>query len=81
MTTESLQLRSLVKSSGELELSLAKVPVPQPGPDEVLVRVEATPINPSDLGLLLGPADLSAGPSLELVEPRGVEPRTSTMPL
>lgn len=60
MTTESLQLRSLVKSSGELELSLAKVPVPQPGPDEVLVRVEATPINPSDLGLLLGPADLSA---------------------
>ena len=54
-----LQLRSLVRSSGELELSLAEVPVPQPGPDEVLVRVEATPINPSDLGLLFGAADLS----------------------
>ena len=54
-----LQLRSLVKASGELELSLAQVPIPQPGPDEVLVRIEATPINPSDLGLLLGPADLS----------------------
>jgi|SRR5579872_1473409 len=54
-----LQLRSLVKAGGELELSLAKVPIPQPAEDEVLVRVEASPINPSDLGLLLGPADLS----------------------
>ena len=55
----SLQLRSLVKSSGELELSLAQVPVPQPAADEVLVRIEAAPINPSDLGLLLGPADIA----------------------
>jgi NADPH2:quinone reductase len=54
-----LQLRTLVTSDGELELSLANVDVPDPGPDEVVVRVEATPINPSDLGLLLGPADLS----------------------
>jgi len=54
-----LQLRSLLKGSGELELSLADVPTPQPAADEVLVRVEASPINPSDLGLLLGPADLS----------------------
>jgi NADPH:quinone reductase-like Zn-dependent oxidoreductase len=53
-----LQLRSLVKASGELELSLARVPRPEPGPDEVVVRIEASPINPSDLGLLLGPADL-----------------------
>jgi NADPH:quinone reductase len=55
----SLQLRSLVKGNGELELSLAEVPVPEPGPDEVLIRVEATPLNPSDLGLLFGPADMS----------------------
>jgi len=54
-----LQLRSLLKKSGELELSLANVPTPEPGPDEVVVRVEATPINPSDLGLLIGPADMS----------------------
>jgi NADPH:quinone reductase-like Zn-dependent oxidoreductase len=54
-----LQLRSLVKKSGELELSLARVPVPEPAPDEVVVRVEASPLNPSDLGLLLGPADMS----------------------
>ena len=55
----ALQLRSLVKEGGELELSLAKVPIPIPDDDEILVRIEATPINPSDLGLLLGPADLS----------------------
>ncbi|WGR92011.1 zinc-binding dehydrogenase [Bradyrhizobium sp. ISRA435] len=54
-----LQLRSLLKRNGELELSLVNVPTPEPGPDEVVVRVEATPINPSDLGLLIGPADMS----------------------
>ena len=54
-----LQLRSLVTEVGELQLSLTKVRIPAPGPDEILVRIEGTPINPSDLGLLLGPADLS----------------------
>jgi NADPH:quinone reductase-like Zn-dependent oxidoreductase len=58
--TTGLQLRSLITKSGELELSLAKVDVPEPGPDQVVVKVEATPINPSDLGLLLGPADMAA---------------------
>ena len=57
---EGLQLRSLVTDKGELELSLAHVPVADPGPDEVVVRIEATPINPSDIGLLLGPADMRA---------------------
>ena len=52
--TTGLELRSLIKKSGELEISLASVPVPEPGPDEVVVRVEASPINPSDLGLLVG---------------------------
>jgi NADPH:quinone reductase-like Zn-dependent oxidoreductase len=54
-----LQLRSLIKKSGELEISLLDVPTPEPGSDEVVVRVEATPINPSDLGLLVGAADMS----------------------
>jgi NADPH:quinone reductase-like Zn-dependent oxidoreductase len=54
-----LQLRSLIKKSGELEISLAQVAVPEPGEDEVVVRVEASPINPSDLGLLVGAADMS----------------------
>src|SRR3954466_9595170 len=54
-----LELRSLIKKSGELEISLAHVPVPEPGADEILVRVEASPINPSDLGLLVGAADMT----------------------
>lgn len=58
--TSGLQLRSLVKANGHLELSLAEVPVLSPSDDEVVVRIEATPINPSDLGLLLGPADVAA---------------------
>ncbi len=53
------QLRSTIKSSGELELTLADVAVAAPSGDEILVQVEASPLNPSDLGLLLGPADLS----------------------
>jgi NADPH:quinone reductase-like Zn-dependent oxidoreductase len=57
MTTTGLQIRSLVKDDNTLEISLAEVEFPEPGPDEVLVRVEATPINPSDLALLVGPAD------------------------
>ncbi|HOY79284.1 MAG TPA: zinc-binding dehydrogenase [Hyphomonadaceae bacterium] len=59
MALEGLQLRSHVKKSGELELTLAKVAIADPAPDEIVVRIEGTPINPSDLGLLIGPADLS----------------------
>lgn len=54
-----LQLRSLVKPDGQLEISLATVPTPNPAADEVVVRIEATPINPSDIGLLLAAADIS----------------------
>ncbi len=55
----ALELRSLVTSGGKLELSLHEVPVPAPGANEVLVRVEASPINPSDLGLLIASADMT----------------------
>jgi NADPH2:quinone reductase len=55
----ALQLRSTVKKEGVLEISLVDVPIPTPKEDEVVVRVEASPINPSDLGLLFGPADMS----------------------
>lgn len=54
-----LQLRSLVTPEGTLRVTLDELPVPQPGADEVLIRVQATPINPSDIGLLFGAADLS----------------------
>ena len=55
----ALQLRSLVTSQGMLELSLHDVPVPTPAANEVLVRVEASPINPSDLGSLVATADMT----------------------
>lgn len=54
-----LQLRSIVRAGGELELSLAEVPMPEPKADEVLVRIEAAPMNPSDLMVLFGMADMS----------------------
>ena len=54
-----LQLRSIVRASGELELSLADVPMPEPKADEVVVRIDAAPMNPSDLGLLFGAADMA----------------------
>jgi NADPH:quinone reductase len=56
---QALELRSLVTSQGTLELSLRDVPVPAPAGNEVLVRVEASPINPSDLGVLIPGADMS----------------------
>ncbi len=59
LPSSALQLRSLIRPGGELELSLQELPVPAPGPDEVLVRIEAAPLNPSDLGLLFGAADMA----------------------
>jgi len=78
--SEALQLRSLVRRNGELELSLASVAVPAPKPDEVVVRVEASPINPSDIGLLFGAADMgtarqsgtSANPVVSATIPEGL---------
>ena len=54
-----LQLTSHLRSTGVLELSLAEAPVAVPKPDEVVVRVEASPINPSDLGMLFAGADVA----------------------
>jgi len=55
----ALELRSTIKSGGSLEIMLAQVPVPEPKDDEIVVRIEATPVNPSDLGLLFGAADMT----------------------
>src|SRR5579872_3281264 len=57
---KGLELRSQVSADGVLELSLAEVSVPRPEASQVLIRVEAAPINPSDLGLLLAGADMAA---------------------
>ncbi len=59
VTLTGLELRTTVSASGALTLDLVEVQAPDPGPDDVVVQVQAAPINPSDLGLLLGPADLS----------------------
>jgi len=59
-TENPLELRSLVTPDGMLELSLVPTVTPDPAADEVVVRVEGAPINPSDIGLLLGPADISS---------------------
>lgn len=52
------QLRSTVTSEGQLVLDLVDIDIPEPKSEEVVVRVEAAPINPSDLGLLFGMADM-----------------------
>jgi NADPH2:quinone reductase len=57
---ESRRIRSLITADGQLELSLESVTLPEPGPDEIVVRIEAAPVNPSDLALLFGPADMSS---------------------
>ncbi|MTH78419.1 zinc-binding dehydrogenase [Paracoccus aestuariivivens] len=60
MSRTSLELRSTITPDGILRINLERVPVPEPAAGELLVRVEAAPINPSDLGLLLGPADMAS---------------------
>ena len=59
MAITGRELRSTANDDGTLTLTLAEVKLDDPGADEVIVRVEAAPINPSDLGLLIGPADVS----------------------
>ena len=63
LPTSMRQLRSLVTADGRLELSIATTELPTPAASEVLVRVDAAPINPSDLGLLLGMADVTQATS------------------
>ncbi len=68
MAREALELRTLITQDGRLRISLEPMTIDPPAPGEIIVRVEAAPINPSDLALLLGPADpatLTAGGSAE----------------
>ena len=52
------QLQSTITSAGKLELTIAEVEIREPREHEVVIRVEAAPINPSDLGPMFGPADM-----------------------
>ncbi len=84
--TNGLQLFSKVTEDNTLELSLAEVEIPNPGPKEVVIRVDATPLNPSDQATLFGPADLSTARASGTTErpiftadiPRGLMPRVAT---
>ena len=59
MNDTTMTIHSLLAPDGELRLTLEDDPIGEVAPDEVVVRIEGTPINPSDLGALLGPADVS----------------------
>jgi len=83
-TFTGLQLRSLVTASGELELSLQSLSTPAPASDEVVVLMQAAPINPSDIGLLFGVADMttakeSGTPSLPVLTAQIPEPLMKAM--
>ncbi len=61
MSDTGLQLRSTVTEDGLLTIDLASVAIPEPADDEIVIRMEAAPLNPSDMALLTHPADLSTG--------------------
>ena len=61
-----LQLVSLLHADGNQDLFLEEVTIPEPGPDEVVLRIEAAPVNPSDIGVLIGGADVSAASVVDI---------------
>ena len=71
-----LALQSTVKSEAKLELSLANIESPAPAEDQVVIRVEAAPINPSDIGPLFAGADVStataSGSGVDTVVPADI---------
>ena len=76
--TTSKQIKSNISKEGKLSISIDEVEIPEPKEGEVLIKVQATPINPSDLGLLVGPADVSSlkvidnGALVEMQVPEGL---------
>ncbi|MGB3384787.1 MAG: zinc-binding dehydrogenase [Marinomonas sp.] len=59
MTDTNIQLTSTINEDNTLTLALQDIGMPQPGDDEVVIRIEAAPLNPSDLGVLFSAADMS----------------------
>lgn len=59
MTGTNIQLISTVNEDNTLTLALQAIDMPQPGADEIVIRIEAAPLNPSDLGVLFSAADMS----------------------
>ena len=76
---KSKEIRSEITSEGKLNLSIVTSDVTTPSDDEVLIKVEASPINPSDLGLLISfAADLdsisSQGSGDDTITSMGIHP-------
>lgn len=59
MTDKNIQLTSTISSDNKLILALQEIDMPQPKADEVVVRIEAAPLNPSDLAVMFSVADMS----------------------
>jgi NADPH:quinone reductase-like Zn-dependent oxidoreductase len=72
MPTTGRSLRSTITSNADLELRMIEEEIPDPAGSQVLVSIEATPVNPSDLGVLIGPADAA---TLGPVEGGGLDGR------
>ncbi|KZX58744.1 NADH oxidase [Halioglobus sp. HI00S01] len=58
MTTTTAQIISTL-AEGKLTVEVAQTELPEPKGSQILVKMEAAPINPSDLAVLTGPADLA----------------------
>jgi len=59
MTASNIQLTSTISTDNKLTLALQDIEMPQPGADEVVIRIEAAPLNPSDLAVLFSAADMT----------------------
>ncbi len=59
MSDTNIALTSTISEDNSLELALREIEIPQPGDNQIVIRVEAAPINPSDLGVMLSVADMT----------------------
>ena len=71
---KTLQMQSCVHENATVECALVEITVPEPEADQVVVAIDAAPINPSDLGLMFGAADLSSA-ALRKGRPTCTDPR------
>ena len=59
LPTTYLQMLSTISKEGQLRMELVEKPMPTPAADQVIIKIEATPINPSDHGVMFGWTDMS----------------------
>ena len=59
MTDKNIQLVSTISEDNKLTIALQDIGMKQPGDDQVVIRIEAAPLNPSDLAVMLSVADMT----------------------